>query len=71
MEPIEGVKFIHGDINNSEHRDKIKQIITNADLVLSDIAPNITGIEDVDQAHFSRYLNRFHICSDFLNKKEF
>ena len=52
MEPIEGVKFIHGDINISEHRDKIKQIITNADLVLSDIAPNITGIEDVDQAHF-------------------
>ena len=48
MEPIEGVRFINGDINNSKHRDEIRQIITNADLVLSDIAPNITGIEDVD-----------------------
>ena len=39
MEPIEGIKFICGDINNSEHRDKIRQIITSADLVLSDMPP--------------------------------
>ena len=70
MEPIEDIEFIHGDINNSEHRDKIKQIITNADLVLSDIAPNITGIEDVDQAHFFQIFESISsICSDFLNKK--
>ena len=70
MEPIEGVRFINGDINNSEHRNKIGQIITNADLVLSDIAPNITGIEDVDQAHFFEIFESISsICSDFLNKK--
>ena len=70
MEPIEGGKFINGDINNSDHREEIRQIITNTDLVLSDIAPNITGIEDVDQAHFFEIFESISsICSDFLNKK--
>ena len=70
MEPIEGVKFINGDINNSDHREEIRQIITNTDLVLSDIAPNITGIEDVDQAHFFEIFESISsICSDFLNRK--
>ncbi len=70
MEPIEGVVFIHGDINNSEHRDKIKHIITNADLVLSDIAPNITGIDDVDQANFVEIFDSIVIlCSDLLKTK--
>ena len=70
MDPIEGVEFIHGDINNSEHRDKIRQIITNADLVLSDIAPNITGIDDVDQANFVEIFDSIVIlCSDLLKTK--
>ena len=70
IEPIDGVKFINGDINNSGHRVEIRQTITNADLVLSDIAPNITGIEDVDQAHFFEIFESISsICSDFLNKK--
>ena len=38
-----------------------------ADLVLSDIAPNITGIEDVDQANFVMILESIlDICSDLL-----
>ena len=70
MKPIDGVYFINGDINNPENRDEIKKIITKADLVLSDIAPNITGIEDVDQAHFLEIFESISdICSDFLNKK--
>ena len=70
MEPIKGVNFINGDVNNSEDRDEIRQIITNADLVLSDIAPNITGIENVDQARFFEIFESISsICSDFLNKK--
>ena len=69
MEPIEGVRFINGDINNSEHRDEIRQIITSADLVLSDIAPNITGIEDVDQANFVEILESIlSLCTDLLKK---
>ena len=70
MKPIEGVNFINGNINNSEDRHKIRQIITKVDLVLSDIAPNITGIEDVDQAHFFEIFESISsLCSDFLNKK--
>ena len=70
MEPIQNVHFINGDINNPEDREKISQIIKSADLVLSDIAPNITGIEDVDQAHFFEIFESISsICSDFLNKK--
>ena len=70
MKPIEGINFINGNINNSEDRDEIRQIITKADLVLSDIAPNITGVEDVDQAHFFEIFESISsICSDFLNEK--
>ena len=67
MEPIEGVKFIHGDINNSEHRDKIRQIITNADLVLSDIAPNISGVSFIDTANMNSLLEiEISIVDKFL-----
>ena len=70
MKPIEGVHFINGDINNSGDREEIKKIINKADLVLSDIAPNITGIEDVDQAHFFEIFESISsICSDFLKVK--
>jgi 23S rRNA (uridine2552-2'-O)-methyltransferase len=41
--------------------------MNKADLVLSDIAPNITGIEDVDQANFERILESIlDICLDLL-----
>ena len=70
MKPIQGVRFINGDINNSEDRNEIKKILNQADLVLSDIAPNITGIEDVDQAHFFEIFESISsICSDFLKIK--
>ena len=70
MEPIQGVHFINGDINNSGDREEMKKIINKADLVLSDIAPNITGIEDIDQAHFFEIFESISsICSDFLKVK--
>ena len=70
MEPIQGVHFINADINNSGDREEMKKIINKADLVLSDIAPNITGIEDVDQAHFFEIFESISsICSDFLKVK--
>ena len=70
MRPINSVDFIHGDVNDINVRGEINKIITSADLVLSDIAPNITGIEDVDQAHFFEIFESISsICSDFLNKK--
>lgn len=52
MEPIHGVEFIQGDF----HDDAVLQALTDAldgrqvDLVLSDMAPNMSGIGIVDQA---------------------
>ena len=70
MKPINSVDFIHGDINDINIRGEINKIITSADLVLSDIAPNITGIEDVDQANFVQIFESIlDVCSDFLDMK--
>ncbi len=67
MNPINGVHFIKGDINNLDDRREINKKMNKADLVLSDIAPNISGIEDVDQANFVRILESIlNICSDLL-----
>jgi 23S rRNA (uridine2552-2'-O)-methyltransferase len=54
MEPIAGACFIEGDCRDEDtlHRIKSQFGERNADLVISDIAPNITGIRDVDEANF-------------------
>jgi len=50
MEPLEGVTFIQGDFQENEVLDKILATIgdTPIDLVLSDMAPNITGNAAID-----------------------
>ena len=69
MKPIMGVHFINGDINNLADRGRIFSKMNKADLVLSDIAPNITGIEDVDQANFVEILESIlSLCTDLLKK---
>jgi 23S rRNA (uridine2552-2'-O)-methyltransferase len=52
MEEIEGVRFIHGDFTDAETLDTLRSFIADRklDLVLSDMAPNITGIRVSDQA---------------------
>ena len=54
MEPVSGVHFIEGDCRDADTLHKIKAQFGErpADLVISDIAPNITGIRDVDEANF-------------------
>ncbi len=54
MEPVSGVHFIEGDCRDTDIFNKIRLRFGDrgADLVLSDIAPNITGIRDVDEANF-------------------
>ncbi len=51
MQPIPGVQFIQGDFTEPEIFEKLLQLIDNqkVDLVISDIAPNITGMNEVDQ----------------------
>jgi len=57
MVPLPGVEFLQGDFRENEVLDLLTEKIggTAIDLVMSDMAPNITGIEAVDQPH-SMYL---------------
>lgn len=52
IEAIDGVEIIQGDFTDQVIRDRINELFDNesVDLVLSDMAPNISGIDSVDQA---------------------
>ncbi len=51
IEPIEGVDFIQGDFREDEVLDQLHKLLNNAPvhLILSDMAPNISGNKGVDQ----------------------
>ena len=51
MAPISGVKFIQGDFTeDAVFEDLIERVgVESVDLVISDMAPNITGIRAIDQ----------------------
>ena len=57
MDPLEGVEFLQGDFREDEVLDLLMEKInsTPVDLVMSDMAPNISGMEAVDQPR-SMYL---------------
>jgi 23S rRNA (uridine2552-2'-O)-methyltransferase len=57
MAPVPGVEFIHGDFTEDEPLQALVRMLegNEADLVLSDMAPNISGMATVDQAR-SMYL---------------
>lgn len=52
MDELEGVEFIQGDFTTEVALAALRQRLDggHADLVLSDIAPNMSGVGDVDQA---------------------
>ena len=52
MKGIERVDIVQGDITQSETHRQIEKCLgpKGADLVISDVAPNISGIRDTDQA---------------------
>ena len=52
MEPIHKVHFMQGDFHDVESVARFEALLDgrNVDLVMSDIAPNISGIPSVDQA---------------------
>ena len=52
MEPLPGVAFILGDFTEEEPLRELEQALDGAgvDLVMSDMAPNISGMATVDQA---------------------
>jgi 23S rRNA (uridine2552-2'-O)-methyltransferase len=57
MEPLEGVEFIQGDFTEDDALHQLMETLGDGgvDLVLSDMAPNITGMRSVDQPR-SMYL---------------
>lgn len=52
MQPIAGVTFIQGDFREESVLRLLEEKInkTQVDLVIADMAPNISGVKDVDQA---------------------
>ncbi|MCL7416813.1 MAG: 23S rRNA (uridine(2552)-2'-O)-methyltransferase [Halalkalicoccus sp.] len=47
---LEGVETIKGDMTDEETRERIIERVGEADVVLSDMAPNMTGEYSLDQA---------------------
>ena len=52
MEPIEGVDFVLGDFTEAEPLQELEDLLGGrpVDLVLSDMAPNMSGMATIDQA---------------------
>ncbi|HLL09715.1 MAG TPA: RlmE family RNA methyltransferase, partial [Rubrivivax sp.] len=55
FEPIEGVTFLKGDFREDEVSEQLVQALAGrqADVVLSDMAPNLSGIASADAARIS------------------
>jgi 23S rRNA (uridine2552-2'-O)-methyltransferase len=67
MAPVRGVTFIRGDFRDSAAVEQLERSLAGlqADLVLSDLGPNITGIAATDQA---RALELVELALDFAMK---
>jgi 23S rRNA (uridine2552-2'-O)-methyltransferase len=55
MEPVEGVTFLQGDFREPEMLDQLASAMAGrlADVVVSDMAPNLSGIGSADAARIS------------------
>jgi len=67
MAPIEGVEFIQGDFRSDEVLEQLLKLVENhpVDLVMSDMAPNISGMKAVDQP---RAMYLAELCLDLAHK---
>jgi len=69
IEPIAGVEFIQGDFTEQQTLERLLVLIDDRrlDLVLSDMAPNLSGMDSVDQPR-SIYLAElaFDLARQFL-----
>lgn len=67
MEPIVGVEFIEGDFTEQPVLDLLMQRLQGkpVDLVISDMAPNMSGVPSVDQA---RSIGLAELALDFADK---
>jgi 23S rRNA (uridine2552-2'-O)-methyltransferase len=67
LEPLNGVTFIQGDFRENEVETALEKALGNRipDLVLSDMAPNISGVEMSDQA---RSIHLCELAMEFASK---
>ena len=68
MDPIDGVNFFHESIQNISNIEAINTLKGNFNLVISDIAPNITGISAIDGENIFK-LNQLtiEVAKNFLD----
>ena len=68
MPELAGVEFIEGDIESTEVVDQLHARLDGhkADLVMSDMAPNMMGIADVDHA---RSMNLVDLAVEFAGRE--
>ena len=66
MAPIAGVDFIHGDFREDEPLARLEAVLAGrpVDLVLSDMAPNMSGMDTVDQP---RAMHLAELARDFAD----
>lgn len=64
MEPVEGVHFLQGDFREQDIFDQLVEYIgdKSVDVVVSDMAPNLSGIAEVDA---SRMLHLIELAVEF------
>lgn len=67
FEPVDGVTFLQGDFREDEMLARLEQVLGGqpVDLVLSDMAPNLSGIPSTDAA---RHANLVELAVDFALK---
>jgi len=55
MEPVEGVTFLQGDFREPEVLARLQEAVQGqaVDVVVSDMAPNLSGIESADAARIA------------------
>ncbi|MBO9680722.1 MAG: RlmE family RNA methyltransferase [Acidovorax sp.] len=58
MEPIEGVTFIHGDFREESVLAQLQEAMQGrqADVVVSDMAPNLSGVDSIDAARIAHLI---------------
>ena len=59
MEPIAGVEFIQGDFSEDEVLETLNTMLAGAkvDLVMSDMAPNLSGVGSADSARIQQIVD--------------
>jgi 23S rRNA (uridine2552-2'-O)-methyltransferase len=72
FEPIEGVTFIQGDFREAAVLDELERAVAGrtVDVVISDMAPNLSGIESADSARIAHLVElALEFAQKHLNDK--